>query len=47
MGPTEFISKSKSVVKRESDDGQMVTDLIKVTNMIRTTIKWPQMPKWW
>jgi hypothetical protein len=43
MGSTEFISKFQSVVKGESTDGQLVTDLVRVQNMIGTFIKWPQM----
>jgi hypothetical protein len=45
-GFTEFVSKFKRVVKRESSDGQMVTDLITVRNMIRGISRWPQMTKW-
>jgi hypothetical protein len=33
-------------VKRESADDQMVTDLIRVRNMIRTTSRWSQMTEW-
>jgi hypothetical protein len=43
MGSTEFISKFHSVVKGESTDGQLVTDLVRVQNMIGKFIKWPQM----
>jgi hemerythrin len=43
---TKFISKIKSVEKRESAENQMVTDLIRVKNQTRTFIRWPVMTRW-
>jgi hypothetical protein len=41
-----FISKSKSMRKSVSDNYQMVIDLIRVRNRIRTIRRWPPMIKW-
>jgi hypothetical protein len=41
-----FISKFKSGSKSASDNSQMVSDLIRVRNRIRTSIRWPQMARW-
>jgi hypothetical protein len=46
MVSTDRISKFESVVKRESVHDQMVTDLIRIRNMIRTTSRWFQMTEW-
>jgi hypothetical protein len=44
--PTDFISKFRSGKKREYDEGQMVTDLIRVRNKIKTVNRWSQMTRW-
>jgi hypothetical protein len=41
MVSKQFISKFKSA--SASDNCQMVSDLIRVRNRIRTSIRWPQM----
>jgi hypothetical protein len=41
-----FTSKSKGESKSTPDKGQMVIDLIRVRNSIRTTNRWSQMSKW-
>jgi hypothetical protein len=46
MVSTDCISEFESVVKKEYTDDQMVTDLIRVKNMIRTTSRWSQMTEW-
>jgi hypothetical protein len=46
MVSTNRISKFESVVKRESVHDQMVTNLIRVRNMIRTTSRWFKMTEW-
>jgi hypothetical protein len=46
MVSEQFTSKFKSVSKSASDKGQMVTDLIRVRNRIRTSRIWPPMIKW-
>jgi hypothetical protein len=46
MVSEQFISKFKSGSKSASDNGQMVSDLIRVRNRIRTSIRWPQMTRW-
>jgi hypothetical protein len=43
--PTEFILKIKSGKERESTEGQMVINLIRVRNVIRRISIWPQMTK--
>jgi ribosomal protein S6E (S10) len=44
--PTGFVSKLKGVKKRESAEGQMVTDLISFRNESETISKRPQLTKW-
>jgi hypothetical protein len=46
MVSEQFISKFKSGSKSASDNSQMVNDLIRVRNMIRTSIRWSQMTRW-
>jgi hypothetical protein len=46
MVSKQFISKFKSVEKRESAEIQMVTDLIRVRNKTETISRWPQMTRW-
>jgi hypothetical protein len=46
MVSEQFISKFKSGGKSASDNSQMVSDLIRVRNRIRTNGRWPQMTKW-
>jgi hypothetical protein len=44
--PAEFISKFKSVEKRESAEIQMVTNLIRVRNQTEKIRGWPRLTKW-
>jgi hypothetical protein len=44
--PLIVFSKFQSMVKRESANDQMVSDLIRVRNMIRTTSRWSPMTEW-
>jgi hypothetical protein len=46
MVPEQLISKFKRVSRSASDNSQMVIDLIKVENRIRTIRRWPQLTKW-
>jgi hypothetical protein len=46
MVSEQFISKFRSVSKSAYDNSQMVSDLIRVRNGIRASIRWPQMARW-
>jgi hypothetical protein len=46
MFSEQFISKIKSMSNSASDNCQMVADLIRARNRIRTVRSWPQMNKW-
>jgi hypothetical protein len=46
MASEQLISEIKSVSKSASDNSQMVADLIRVKNKIRTIRRLPQMIKW-
>jgi hypothetical protein len=46
MVSEQFITNFKSGSKSASNNSQMVSDLIRVRNRIRTSIRWPQMTKW-
>jgi hypothetical protein len=46
MVSEQLISNSRSVSKTTYDNSQMVSDLIRVRNRIRTSSRWLQMSKW-
>jgi hypothetical protein len=46
MVSEQFTSKFKSVSRSASDKGQMVADLIRVRNRIRTIRIWHPVIKW-
>jgi hypothetical protein len=46
MVSEQLISNSRRVSKSAYDNHQMVSDLIRVRNRIRASIRWPQMTRW-
>jgi hypothetical protein len=46
MVSEQFTLKIKSVSRSASDKGEMVADLIRIGNMIRTISIWPPMIRW-
>jgi hypothetical protein len=46
MVSEQFISNSRNVSRSAYDNSQMVSDLIRVRNRIRASIRWPQMARW-
>jgi hypothetical protein len=45
MVSEQFPLKFKSIGKSAPDNSQMVSDLIRVRNRIRISIRWPQMTR--
>jgi hypothetical protein len=46
MVSEQLISNSRSVSRSAYDNSQMVSDLFRVKNKIRASIRWPQMARW-